>query len=101
MEQIKRRKRLKLLKAFDTYKTNVTYGVEVEDSTTHTKIVKWYQDLLDLKNSAFIVENIPARIKYYLSDYELSNGSFYVTQDNNGTEMLVSEEDFKAYLLTE
>lgn len=100
METIKRRKRRMLLEAFDKYKTNVAYGVETEDSTTHTKIVKWYQDLLDLKNSAFIVENIPTRIKYYLSGYELDTNTRYVTYDTNGNEVLVSEEEFKAYLKT-
>lgn len=100
MEQIKRRKRAMLLKAFDTYKSNVAYGVEVEDSNTHTKIVKWYQDLLDLKNSAFVTENIPTRIKYYLSGYELDSNTRYVTYDNNGNEKLVSEAEFKEYLKT-
>ena len=99
MEQIKRSKRQMLLKAFDKYKTNVAYGVEVEDANAHTKIVKWYQNLLDLKNSAFIVENIPARITYYLDkDYELHEYSEYVTYNENGEKTLVSEAEFKEYL---
>lgn len=99
MEQIKRRKRAKLLKAFDTYKSNVAYGIEKEDATTYSNTIKWYQDLLDLKNSAFVTENIPTRIKYYLSEpYELSSNESYVTYDNNGNEKLVSEAEFKEYL---
>lgn len=98
MEQIKRRKRVKLLKAFDTYKSNVAYGIEKEDATTYSNTIKWYQDLLDLKNSAFVVENIPSRIKYYLTGYELGSNESYVTYDNNGNEKLVSEAEFKEYL---
>lgn len=98
MEQIKRSKRAKLLKAFDTYKSNVAYGIEKEDATTYSNTIKWYQDLLDLKNSAFVTENIPTRIKYYLSGYELDSNTRYVTYDNNGKEKLVSEAEFKEYL---
>lgn len=100
MEQIKRRKRAKLLKAFDTYKSNVAYGIEKEDATTYNSTIKWYQDLLDLKNSAFVTENIPTRIKYYLTGYELDSNTRYVTYDDNGNEKLVSEAEFKEYLKT-
>lgn len=67
-EQVKvdlRGQRSKLLKAFDTYKTNVSYGVEVETEAQHDEILVWYQDLLDLKATAF--ENVPECIEYYLS----------------------------------
>jgi hypothetical protein len=53
---------------------------------------------LNLKNSAFIAENIPTRIKYYLSGYELDSNTRYVTYDDNGNEKLVSEAEFKEYL---
>lgn len=98
METIKRRKRKMLLKAFDTYKSNVAYGIEKEDATTYSNTIKWYQDLLDLKNSAFVTENIPTRIKYYLTCYELDSSCSYITYDNNGNEKLVSEAEFKTYL---
>lgn len=59
-----RAKRASILNAFDTYKSNVEYGIEKETETEHNNIIAWYKDLLDLKESAF--ENIPERIKYYL-----------------------------------
>ena len=61
-----RSKRKKLLLAFDKYKTNVNYGIVLEDEETRAKIVAWYSDLLNLVESAFEEENIPSEIKYYL-----------------------------------
>ena len=58
--------RKKLLEAFDKYKSNVNYGIVVEDEYTRAKIVAWYSDLLNLVESAFEEENIPREIKYYL-----------------------------------
>ena len=66
-EEIKanlREQRERLLVAFDKYKSNVQYGIEYEIQTQHESMIAWYEDLLDLKGSAF--ENIPERIKYYL-----------------------------------
>lgn len=59
-----RAKRKPLLEAFDKYKSNVNYGIVVEDETTRAKIVAWYNDLLNLVETAF--ENIPSEIQYYL-----------------------------------
>lgn len=53
-----------LLKAFDIYKSNVNYGVEVETEVERTEIMTWYKDLLDKQESA--LENIPLRIQRYL-----------------------------------
>lgn len=53
-----------LLNAFDTYKTNVEYGIETETAEEHTAMLQWYKALRDLDESAFI--NIPERIRYYL-----------------------------------
>ena len=61
-----RTERTKLLIAFDKYKTNVNYGIVVEDDETRARIVSWYSDLLNLVESAFEEENIPSEIKYYL-----------------------------------
>ena len=61
-----RNKRISLLEAFDKYKSNVNYGIVVEDVETRAKIVSWYSDLLNLVESAFKEENIPSEIKYYL-----------------------------------
>lgn len=61
-----RNKRRKLLEAFDKYKSNVNYGIVVEDVKTRTRIVSWYSDLLNLVESAFEEYNIPSEIKYYL-----------------------------------
>lgn len=61
-----REKRTPLLLAFDKYKTNVNYGIVVEDEETRAKIVSWYSDLLNLVETAFEEDNIPNEIKYYL-----------------------------------
>jgi hypothetical protein len=59
-----RAQREPILKAFDIYKTNVQYGIDTETAEEHLIIIMWYQDLLDLKESAFI--NIPDKIKRYM-----------------------------------
>lgn len=59
-----RNKRKPLLEAFDKYKTNVLYGITYENATTKLSITSWYNDLLDLKETAFT--NVPSEIKYYL-----------------------------------
>lgn len=64
-----RKKREALLCAFDKYKTNVQYGIEVENADQHAAIIAWYRSILDLENSAIAetaINNVPARIKYYL-----------------------------------
>lgn len=61
-----RKQRAILLEAFDKYKTNVNYGIIVEDEETKDRIVSWYSDLLNLVESAFEEENIPSEISYYL-----------------------------------
>ena len=97
MEQLKRIKRTKLLKAFDIHKTNVSYGICTETEQEHTNIVNWHKDLLDLKNNAFL--NIPSAIAKHLpSDYELPNGASYVIYDN-GVEKYITEDNFKDYLI--
>lgn len=53
-------KREPLLIAFDKWEKAVLRGRE-EDSA---EIMQWYQDLLDLVESAF--ENVPDRINYYM-----------------------------------
>lgn len=62
-----RAKREPLLNAFDKYKSNVVYGVEIENDTQRSIILNWYQQIKDL-NENYIVkeENIPNKIKYYL-----------------------------------
>lgn len=62
-EQIKenlRGKRVPLLTAFDKWEKAVLRERELDDDN----IMNWYQDLLDLKESA--IKSIPLRIKYYL-----------------------------------
>lgn len=65
-ERILRNKRSLLLKAFDTYKTNVVYGIETETEERKEIILTWYRNILDLVESAFEDSAIPAEIKYYL-----------------------------------
>ena len=57
-----RTKRIILLEAFDKWEKAVLRGRELESYT----IMQWYQDILDLKESAFDEMNIPERIKYYI-----------------------------------
>lgn len=57
-----RTKRIILLEAFDKWEKAVLRGRENEDDT----IMQWYQDILDLKESAFEEANILERIKYYM-----------------------------------
>lgn len=57
-----RAERTVILNAFDIYKINVYYGIEQDDN--REEILIWYQDLLDLKESAF--ENIPEQVKKYM-----------------------------------
>lgn len=60
-----RAKREILLEAFDKWEKAVLRGRETEDES----IMTWYNDLLDLKQSAFTT--IPDAIKYYLSNSDL------------------------------
>jgi hypothetical protein len=59
-----RAKREPLLIAFDKYKSNVNYGIEIEDDTQRKEIVNWYNAIKDLNENA--LENVPERVKYYL-----------------------------------
>lgn len=68
LEEIKlnelRSQRAPLLQAFDKYRSAVTYGIVTETETEHTKIVNWYNSILDLKN--LDLELVPEKVKYYL-----------------------------------
>lgn len=55
-----RNKRIPLLNAFDKWEKAVLRGREQDDYS----VMLWYQDLLNLKDTAFTI--IPERIKYYL-----------------------------------
>ncbi len=60
LNQLRKKRKLLLDNGFDPWEKAVLRGREADDST----IMLWYQDLKDLKESAF--ENIPERIRYYL-----------------------------------
>ena len=64
LKSAKRSLREPLLKAFDIYKSNVNYGIEIETIEENSEIVYWYRKLLDLEESA--LENIPKKIARYL-----------------------------------
>lgn len=53
-----------ILDAFDIYKNNIFYGIETETDEEKLINLMWYQDLLDLKESA--LENVPDKIKRYV-----------------------------------
>lgn len=57
-----REERKVLLDAFDKWEKAVLRGREKDD----TSIMSWYRDLLNLVESAFLDENVPDRVRYYL-----------------------------------
>lgn len=60
----KRSLRQPLLKAFDVFKTNVSYGIEIQTEEEKGQILEWYGKLLDLNKHALC--NVPEKIKRYL-----------------------------------
>lgn len=66
-----RQMREPLLKAFDIYKTNVSYGIETESETERDEILAWYNALLNLPstvtaNREVALPETPEKIRYYL-----------------------------------
>lgn len=63
-----RSKREPYLKAYDTYKINVLYGIEnistLSGENAKSEIDEWYIKILDLDETA--INNPPEKIKYYL-----------------------------------
>lgn len=55
-----------LLLAFDKYKANVQYGLEVETPEIKTQMIQWYRSMLDLPLDKETYLASPDRIKYYL-----------------------------------
>ena len=53
-----------LLKAFDVYKTNVSFGILLQTELENAVAKKWYEKLLDLNEDAFL--DIPSQISKYL-----------------------------------
>ena len=53
-----------LLKAFDVYKTNVSFGILLQTELEIAVAKKWYEKLLDLNEDAFL--DIPSQISKYL-----------------------------------
>lgn len=63
-KDVKRRLRKQLLKAFDVYKTAVSYGTVEESGETKKYILDWYNSLLDLEENSMI--NVPNEIAKFL-----------------------------------
>lgn len=59
-----RNKREPLLKAFDIYKTNVSYGVYNETIIEHNQIIAWYNAILNLDEEA--INNVPNQIARFM-----------------------------------
>ena len=59
-----RQLRTPLLEAFDIYKSNINYGVEIETDEERKEIIVWYQNLLNLNIEAII--NVPSKIQRYV-----------------------------------
>ena len=64
ISSIIRQLRKPLLEAFDIYKTNIAYGIEVETDEEKEHILAWYNNLLDKNVDA--LRNIPNKILRYL-----------------------------------
>ena len=63
-QEVLRKKRAKLFKAFDIYKENVNYGLINETQETHDKLVVWYNLCLELDYNA--INNVPSELERYL-----------------------------------
>lgn len=57
-------KRQPLLEAWDTMVANVSFGTKSITESRKKELLKWHQDILHLKESAF--ENVPQEVKYYI-----------------------------------
>lgn len=64
IEDYNRAIRINILRAFDVYKINVQYGIDLENEQEHNDILLWYDGILNL-NEEFII-NIPNSIIKYL-----------------------------------
>lgn len=63
-QEVLRKQRAKLFKAFDIYKENVNYGLINETQETHDKLVSWYNACLELDYNA--INEYPEEIERYL-----------------------------------
>ena len=63
-QEVLRKKRAKLFKAFDIYKDNINYGLIEETQEIHDKLVAWYQLCLDLDYGA--ITEYPEELQKYL-----------------------------------
>ena len=63
-QEVLRKQRAKLFKAFDIYKENVNYGLIEENQETHDKLVSWYQNCLELDFEA--INEYPSELERYL-----------------------------------
>lgn len=63
-EDYNRALRINILRAFDVYKINVQYGIDLESEQEHNDILIWYDGILNLDDNS--INNIPNLIKKYL-----------------------------------
>ena len=63
-ENYNRALRVNILRAFDVYKINVQYGIDLENEQEHNDILLWYDGILNLDDNS--INNIPDSIKKYL-----------------------------------
>ena len=59
-----RENRKPLLKAFDVYKSNISYGIISETEEERASVFEWYNKILNLDEDA--LNNVPESIKKYL-----------------------------------
>lgn len=70
-------RRNKLFKAFDTYKSNVQYGIITETEEEHAAVLEWYQQILDITDTVVVGEEtvfpeIPAGVADYVQTRSLT-----------------------------
>lgn len=66
-EQTARAARQYCLDAFDVYKVNVDYGIEMETSPERDAIVAWYRKILDLPlDKDVYTADVPPKVKKYI-----------------------------------
>lgn len=58
-----------VFKAYDIYKTNVVYGLEIETEQEKQELISWYNEMRDYPNKIETVKEfpqIPDKIRYYM-----------------------------------
>lgn len=61
--------RRQTFKAFDIYKSNVQYGLEIETEEERNEMIAWYHSMKNFTNQINTINNyppLPDKLKYYI-----------------------------------